>query len=370
LPPDSTGFVKSNDFEHTNADGSAEASQSSGGTRFRVQRVSEFTDGRAPPWIVKGVVPQAALAVVFGESGSGKTFFVLDLLGSIARSEPWFGRKVTPGGCVYICAEGVNGFRNRVRAYCQHYNAPNLPIGVIADSPNFMEADDIRAVIHEVKRYGEVSVIVVDTLARAMTGADENSAQDMGKAIYHCEQLHRVTGALVVLVHHSGKDASKGARGSGALRAAADCEIEINRDNHDRSATVTKLKDGEDGTTFNFKLRVIDIGLDDDLDMITSCVVVGGDDSAHQAPRLRKPQAAQQHIIDIAKSLLDSGELLTVKRVEDLAIADLTGRLPVGTRNRARTEVPKSISSLFTSGWFLPSDDRQTFTVSGYLPVA
>jgi hypothetical protein len=241
--------------------------------RFRALKLSEFTAGLPPAWWVKGVLPQAALTVVFGESGSGKTFFVLDLVASIARGRAWRGRKVKQGRVVYICAEGAGGFRNRVSAYQLENGIDDFDMRVIPESPNFMQTDDIKAVLDSLREVGDVGLVVVDTFAQVMPGANENAGEDVGKAIYHCQQINRQTGAMVVLIHHAGKDSSKGARGWSGLRAAADCEIEINRADNDRSATLTKLKDGEDGAVFGFKLSTVGLGKDDDGEPVTSCVV-------------------------------------------------------------------------------------------------
>jgi len=53
-----------------------------------------------------------------------------------------------------------------------------------------------------------------------MSGGDENSGKDMGRVIAHCKAFHKATGALVLLIHHSGKDDTKGARGWSGTRGA------------------------------------------------------------------------------------------------------------------------------------------------------
>lgn len=336
--------------------------------RFRALTVAEFTAGVTPPWIIKDIIPQAALAVIFGESTSGKTFFTLDVLCAVARGGTWRGKRITQGRGIYICAEGVSGFRNRVRAYTAHHlnnDYAALDIRVIADAPNFGESDDIKAVIAEVKRVGPVAVVVVDTFAQVMPGANENSGEDVGRAIYHCQQIHRVTGALVVLVHHSGKDASKGARGWSGLRAAADAEIEITRCDNDRVATITKLKDGEDGLTFGFKLQTVHLAPDADGDMVTSCVV-DYTDANTQVAKIRKPGAKQQHVIDTAKARQDRGEDLTAYEITQEAIKSLP--TIVGVKNNNKANVERAVRELFENGWFVAGADGRTFTILGYEP--
>ena len=74
---------------------------------------------------------------------------------------------------------------------------------------------------------GEIALIVVDTLSRAMAGANENTSEDMSQFIKNCDILRNISNAHLMIVHHTGKDAAKGARGSSALKAALDTEIEL-----------------------------------------------------------------------------------------------------------------------------------------------
>lgn len=243
--------------------------------RFTPQRLGAFMSAAAPEWIIRGVLPRAGLAVIYGASGSGKTFLTLDMAGAVAQGVDWRGQKTAAGRVVYVVAEGAGGFRKRVKAYCSERGlAPDaVEILVIADVPNFLDKADIKLLIEAIKKVGPVAMIVIDTYARVMAGGNENDAKDTGQAVAHCDVLHRVFKALVVLVHHSGKDATKGARGSGALRAAADLEIEVIQTRDYRAATITKMKDAEDGAEYAFRLAEVNIGVDDEGFPITSCVV-------------------------------------------------------------------------------------------------
>jgi hypothetical protein len=138
-------------------------------------------------------------------------------------------------------------------------------------------------------------MVVVDTFAQVMAGSNENAGEDVGKALAHCRQIHKHTGATVVLIHHAGKDASKGARGWSGLRAAADAEIEVSRCDDDRVATITKMKDGQDGLEFGFKLHTVIIGLDEDDEDITSCVIEHVEGGARKA--IRKQQGTNEKLV-------------------------------------------------------------------------
>ena len=63
---------------------------------------------------------------------------------------------------------------------------------------------------------------MIDTLSRSMRGVDENTAKDMGIFVDNCERIGRHFGCIVIVVHHAGKNADNGAKGSIALPAAAD----------------------------------------------------------------------------------------------------------------------------------------------------
>ena len=254
----------------TAADGTVKA------LRFPVLTLGEFAARPPLDWIIKGVLPKAELAVLYGEPGSGKTFMALDLTMAIARGMQWRSKRTRSGRVVYVAAEGAGGFRNRCVAYAQHHqlDTANLPFGVIADAPNFLLRPDIDAVARSI---GKCDLIVVDTLAQSMPGGNENAGEDVGKVLSHCKRLHRITGGMVLLVHHSGKDATKGARGWSGIKGAVDAELEVTRSAAGRALRLSKSKDGEDGLAWGFGLEIISIGQDEDGEAITSCVVLETD---------------------------------------------------------------------------------------------
>lgn len=244
--------------------------------RFQVLPAHEFTSRPAPAWIIKHVLPKAELVVLFGASGSGKTFMALDMGAAIARGVDWRGKRVKQGRVVYIAAEGAGGFRNRLVAYAQQHKVAlnELNLGVIHAAPNLLEKVDALDVARAIQASGGADVVIVDTFAQTTPGANENAGEDMGKALAHCKGIHRATGAVVVLVHHAGKDPTRGARGWSGLRAAADAELEVVREPSGRMLRLSKQKDGEDELAWGFDLEVVEIGVDEDLEPITSCVVI------------------------------------------------------------------------------------------------
>lgn len=254
----------------------SEAPEADKALRFQIIPAHEFAMGSPPTWVIKGVLPEAELVVMYGASGSGKSFVALDMAGAISQGLPWRGKKTRKGRVAYIAAEGAGGFRKRLTAYGQHHGVDlkALDIGVIHAAPNMMEKSDAAAIAKSVKAWGGADIIVIDTFAQVMPGANENAGEDVGKALTHCKRIHESTGAMILLIHHSGKDATKGARGWSGLRAAADAELEVTRDGDARALKLTKSKDGEDGMAWGFALEVVQIGVDEDIEPITSCVVM------------------------------------------------------------------------------------------------
>lgn len=244
---------------------------------------------KLPPvkWKIKGVLPSHGLAVVFGQSGSGKSFLVLDMLQSLALGRDWFGLKVKPCSVTYIALEGEAGLAGRVEAYRIHHGTASPNIRYMVEPFKLLIADDINDLVQAIRDAGTGDVVVLDTLSRATPGSDENDSKDMGLIIAAAKMLQELIGGLVLLVHHSGKDAAKGMRGHSSLHAALDCAIEVKRTGDHRQWLVAKSKDGEDGASHSFMVEVMHLGIDSDGDPITSCVVL--ENPTAGAIQLKKP---------------------------------------------------------------------------------
>lgn len=271
------------------------------GGRFGIISDEEFMGQQATlKWFIKGFLPQGQLGVLFGESGAGKSFAALDMCAAISRGlESWNGHRVTKGRVLYIVAEGKNGFRQRQRAYCHQHAIPKMGMDLIPDqTPNLMDPAQVTDLIKDVKALGSYDLIVLDTFAQSTAGGDENSSKDMGLALAQCKRISTHTGAMVLLVHHSGKDASKGSRGHSSLKAACDVELKVERANDTRSITSTKLKDGQEGISYLFKLHTVVLGEDEDGDDITSCIVEFNGSGKVQTEQKRKTGANELAFLD------------------------------------------------------------------------
>ncbi|HUN00419.1 MAG TPA: helicase RepA family protein [Halothiobacillus sp.] len=230
---------------------------------------------------VEGLLVEGAMSVIYGESNAGKTFWVTDLALHIATGRPWCGREVKQGAVIYLALEGSHGIKNRVAAFKAHYNYDHqdIPFVVVPVGLNLLDPDaDATAVVDTCRAVAErfsipLALIVVDTLARAMAGGNENASEDMGALVTTGDMMRQATGAHLTYIHHSGKDTAKGARGHSSLRAATDTEIEITADGKARQAEVRKQRDLEGGEVWQFELEPIVLGTNARGKDVTSCVV-------------------------------------------------------------------------------------------------
>jgi hypothetical protein len=252
-------------------------------------------------WLVKGILVNSGLSTIFGGPGTSKTFLALDMALHIAHGWKWFGRKVTAGGVVYVTGEGGSGMRLRMKAWRKEKQGlPRVPFTMVPTSVNlFDNHEDVEKLISDVKTHAAameapVRLVVLDTLSRMIGSGDEDKARDINVVVQRAERIQRETGAHVLIVHHSGKDKDRGMRGSNALLGAADAAIEVTR--HDTGlceGKIAKVKDGGDIDPFRYTLSQSVLGVDEEGDNVTSCIVTpaGASEGApRERPRLSPAQ--------------------------------------------------------------------------------
>lgn len=231
---------------------------------------------------VEGLLTSSAMSVVYGPSNCGKTFFVIDLALHVAWGHQWRSRDIDKGAVVYLSLEGAQGVRNRIAAFRKHHKVKDLPFIAMPQPVDLLASEaDVSAVIQLVQYTAAksgipVRMVIIDTLSRAMAGGDESSSKDMTALIANCDRIRSSTDAHICIVHHSGKDEARGARGHSSLRAATDTEIEIKRDPEMTLSTVkvTKQRDLEAADPFCFTLQSMVLGTNRRGKDVTSCVVM------------------------------------------------------------------------------------------------
>lgn len=274
-------------WDSIEAQAANEGRHKSGGKRGRPSRyLLEDFDTLEPgmlTWRVKYLWPAVGVCFVVAPSTAGKSFWVLDAMARICRGEPVLGRKSKPCGVVYIAAEGAHGVRNRIVGLRERIGPLGGRLRFVGQQPNLKDPEDVdalRTFLAETKDELEVAghglgVVVVDTMAASTPGADENTSTDMGAVLQALQNMAVDFRCLVLVVAHTGKDETRGIRGWSGQTGNADGIIAMTLPDGDlRLGTVTKVKDGPSGDKFAFKLEVVNIGIDDDGDPITTCVIV------------------------------------------------------------------------------------------------
>jgi hypothetical protein len=226
-------------------------------SRFTPLSLSEI--GELPPleWLIDNLVPEDGLVVLYGEPAAGKSFVALDWGLSVATGAPWLGHKVKQGEVVYIYAEGVRGLKARADAWLQEHGKADPPsfraVRVPVNIPDPNERGEFVKAVRSVSKHPRL--IIIDTLARNFGEGNESAAQDMNTFVRGCDDLRsKFPDATVLVVHHPGKDQRKGARGSLALKGAADAEFALTRSEDGLTLKNEKQKDGEEVKPISLEL--------------------------------------------------------------------------------------------------------------------
>lgn len=246
-------------------------------------------------WAIKGLVPLGKSVLLYGESQCGKSFETYDMAMHIARGIPFAGRKCKQLGVVYCAAEKGPGFVSRMKAYDRHHGVDdeNIPFAVLTKSIDLWASDETTDVlISEIKSLAAdwsvpVGVVVLDTYQAATPGASIIKDEDVTTIYKRCQRIMDETGAGVWIVHH--KNAHGTIRGSLVLWNAIETTIEIeilkqgtkpsemtskrDQDRREiRRCTVQKQSEGVKGDHWDFVLKQVVVGRDDDGDDVTSCI--------------------------------------------------------------------------------------------------
>lgn len=269
-----------------------------------------------PEWLVKDVLTVESNALLFGPYASLKSFLALDLALCIAYGRPWQGREVRQGAVLYIAGEGVRGLGKRIRAWQMHHGLEDVdaPFRLLAAGVSITDPEHVARLIRTGQAAADaegtpLAVVFIDTLARAMVGADENSAQDMGRAVRGTDELREGLRATTVTVHHSGKDKERGSRGSTALPGGADTVIAVERAESILTITIEKQKDDEEGQPIILMAQKVALdGGDPDGDGPTSLVLVESEGTTPARPSGRLSGDQEQALRVLHDALASHGE--------------------------------------------------------------
>lgn len=328
--------------------------------RYKLLSGADLCNAPSMRWMVRGVLPMEGLAALYGASGSGKSFLMLDIAAAVAGGDTeWFGRRVTQAPVTFVCLEGEAGAGKRIKAWSLHHNKAEPEALRFIKQPFDLLSDDVADLASAViTGAGARGLVILDTLNRAAPGADENSSVDMGNLIAAAKELQSLTAGLVLLVHHTGKDTTKGLRGHSSLYAALDGAIEVTATDNRRAWSVAKSKDDVTGDEHPFKLEIVQVGTDDEGEEITSCVAVSDDSreaSTKRRPTLSKNQKIAREVLGepLRKSPhFGKGSAPSGRPCIDYAeaVAIVAERMPTDAKHR-KARATAAIGGLVANGY-------------------
>lgn len=233
--------------------------------RIKILDLDDIDQLMPPSYCITKLVTETGFTLIWGKQASFKSFVALDMGLCMAYGEPYHGREVVTKTILYIAGEGAGGYRKRVAAWRKHYKKQGIKgkFYMLETAVNLIDAAAVRELIAEIRALNfSLEMLFVDTVARAMVGNDESDATAMGLFVAACDAIRHEFKCGLIAVHHSGKDASLGPRGSSALPAAVDTDFFLERIQGSDTVTVTcqKQKDDEEPAPFQFRAEKIDLG--------------------------------------------------------------------------------------------------------------
>lgn len=278
-------------------------------SRFGAISLDQLDDlGVEFDWLVSGWLSCGDRSVLAGDSKAGKSFFALELALCVAFGRDLFGLRTKAGGVVYQVGEGLAGFKKRLRAWRSFYGADftrNVPFRLFQKGIDiYRDFDQVDALIEEILAHAAtfdvpLRLVVIDTLAKASIGADENAVKDMGIVMRNVEQINQKTGAHVLLIHHLTKGGL--VRGTTSIYAGVDQVLLLSRDEQTKMRTLSldKQKDDEEGVNLTFELEKVVLGQDEDGRQVTSCVCI----AVSERERVRREEELKGARLNVAQEV-------------------------------------------------------------------
>ena len=330
--------------------------------------------------VIDGMISRGDLCAWYGAPKSGKTFLGVHAAACIGYGRPFFGHAVDPGLVIYVAAEMGGRAQRRALAWRHGYadylgeaRREATPVAIIPRVVNLMDTRAVNSLLDTalalIDRLGKAPrLVVVDTLARSLIGGDENTAKDMGLAVAAAMRMRDRLGLATLLIHHSGKDVTKGARGSNALLAAVDMQLRVEKAGEGRHLfEVEDSRNGDEGIRRAFTLPVVELvpaNATTGRQAISTCYVAEGGEAqaASRSARVEPTGATQRIVLQVVREVVaEYGEPVPPTSTippgrrwvkTETVIARAADRLPGEPEGfRARGTVKRTLKSLQAGGF-------------------
>ena len=275
----------------------------------------------APSWLIDGWLVRNSLSMLWGEWNAGKSFLALTWAGFIGIGSWWLGQEVEQTKVLYVAGEGVAGLGPRIAAYEKGHQVYNMQgVGFIHGRVNILALEEM-AELSQLCADEHYELIVWDTIARMMPGADENSAREMSLVVDRLDQLRTDVGCGSLVLHHSTKGGST-ARGMSAYLGACDTELTLSAFDQSMTLTCLQQRDAERPG-----------------DRLLWRESVAGTNSATVIDGVGQTQVSLNRNDDVVRAAMRSSI-----PGEDFSVAELEGRSKVMRSDRLR--LPETVDGL------------------------
>lgn len=305
--------------------------------RIRFLPTSAFLDRPPQQWLIPGILPKDGIAMVYGLSGTYKSFLTMGWSLSIATGLPWIGRQVMRGPVAYICAEGSYGIGKRVKAWMTHHSytrVDDIAVKWFDETLVLQDAGNVGELLTALAEdFTDPPVmVVIDTLSRCSAGADENSNSEMAKLIASADVIRQHFHCTVLLVHHAGKDTQRGPRGASALFGNTETLIVVTPTTVGCTVSSVKPKDAPKFEDIRLAAHVVAYGISDD---DTSLVLIQHEGRSEEV----------QPVMSKAESVMYTALLNKQLTYSEWVQAGTGGEQKIISKNSAEAAIPKLVAS-------------------------
>jgi len=217
-----------------------------------LKQFDELDEGWEQEWLIENLIPEGEAILLYAPSGSYKTFTALHIALLIANGKNSLGES-SQRKTLYLVLEGKHGFKKRIEAL-QSHGLKSDGLVMTTEAFDILNADDVRHLM-ECIREGEFGFVVIDTLSKCIGCGDESQTSVAREIMTAMEFITQSTGASLLMVHHEGKKAYSGARGSSLLTADVSTVLKIRPKDMKGSLIIEKDKAGNEGKKYHFVMQ-------------------------------------------------------------------------------------------------------------------
>lgn len=303
--------IPDDEFEDLGDEPEAQAPKTDTPARLSFLSPADCEAAPARSYLIKGLIAERDVGCIVGAPGAGKSLLAPFLAYAVAQGRNAFGMRCKAGKAFYVAAEDPRGMRGRVKALrMAHGDAQGFVLVEGVSDLLAKDSPDLVALKRALKEQ-RPQLVIIDTLAMAFPGLEENSAEAMGRVVSVARSLTK-WGAAVVLVHHDTKDGQQGLpRGHSILNGALDVALHVKRDEAGViRGKLTKNRNGTCERDIAFRIATEDGGKDEDGDAITlpRCAELANAEAAPQVRLNRSEKAVMMHFHELAKDGCDVEE--------------------------------------------------------------